>query len=339
MKEARRYQFLAALTFGAALSGGVSAATFDLGAIFGAGKDLVTAAKGMDEKEEILVGRDLAGQILGAAPLVNDPALQTYVNRVGRWIASQSERPSLPWHFGVIETSGINAFAAPGGYILITRGLYQILDNEAQLAGVLGHEIGHVIRRHHVELMQKGNLLSAAGKGAQAYANSRGGAGSVVGNLVVPNVAEVFAKGLDQGSEYDADQLGVVLAARAGYNPAGLVDVLQKLQARSASDPSVELLFATHPHPAQRLTKLGELMAPRIASLPAGEEPAITMISASARPSKVTARKPMPAGARALTAEPASAAAAEPAASGGGSKPPPFDPGQLLPGLRGIFGR
>src|SRR4051812_44982087 len=175
MKKARVSLAAAALMFSSSLSGTLFAASFDLGALLGAGKDLVAANKGMDEKEEVLVGRDLAGQILGAAPLVNDPELQAYVNRVGRWIASQGERPNLPWHFGVVETAGINAFAAPGGYVLVTRGLYEILDNESQLAGVLGHEIGHVIKRHHVELMQKGNLLSAAGKGAQAYAQSRGG--------------------------------------------------------------------------------------------------------------------------------------------------------------------
>jgi predicted Zn-dependent protease len=266
--------------------------------------------------------------------------LQTYVNRVGRWIASQSERPNLPWHFGVIETPGINAFATPGGYVLITRGLYEILDNESQLAGVLGHEIGHVIKRHHIEVMQKGNLLSAAGKGAQALAQSRGGvAGTVVGNFVVPNVADVVAKGLDQNLEFDADQLGIVLAARAGYSPSGLIEVLQKLQARSAADASLELLLATHPHPTTRLQRLGELIAPRVSSLPAGEEPAITRISSAARPARATAQRPMPAGARALNAEPAQAAAQEPAAPARSSNPLPIDPGQLLPGLRGIFGR
>ena len=323
------------------------AGTFDFGRLLDAGRDLVTATKGMDEKEEVLVGRDLAGQILGAAELVNDRALQVYVNRVGRWIAAQSERPNLPWHFGVVESPGINAFAAPGGYILITRGLYELLDNEAQLAGVLGHEIGHVLKRHHVDLMQKGNLLSAAGKGAQAYASSRGAAGTVIGNLVVPNVAEVFAKGLDRGAEYEADLLGVVLASRAGYSPSGLVEVLQKLQARSANDPSVQLLFATHPQPADRLQKIGEAVAPRVATLPEGAEPAITRISVGAPAAR--ASRPMPAGARALNSEPLNAEGPIPGAAtrGGGSGtgltpdaigPTPrgtIDPGGIFRGLMG----
>src|SRR5687768_8515852 len=114
----------------------------------------VTGGGDMPEKEEIALGRELAGRTLGAAPLVNDASLQRYVNRVGRAIAAQTDRPELPWRFGVIDSPSINAFAAPGGVILITRGLYEILDNEAQLAAVLGHEVAHVMQRHHVQVLQ-----------------------------------------------------------------------------------------------------------------------------------------------------------------------------------------
>ena len=150
--------WIAALGF-AAVSGLAAAASIDLGRVFGAGKDLATAASGLDENDEIAVGREVAGRTLGAAPLVADAALQSYVNRVGRWVASQTERPDLPWHFGVIDSPAINAFAAPGGTVLVTRGLYEILDSEAQLAGVLGHEIGHIVRRHHITVMQKSAVI------------------------------------------------------------------------------------------------------------------------------------------------------------------------------------
>src|SRR6185436_19059988 len=106
-----------------------------------AGFEFKTALSDVEEKEEIAIGREFAGRMLGAAPLVNDRALQAYVNRVGRWIALQSERPDLPWTFGVIEDASVNAFASPGGYVLVTRGLYQLLENEAQLGSVLAHEI------------------------------------------------------------------------------------------------------------------------------------------------------------------------------------------------------
>ncbi len=312
-------------------AGIAGAASFDLGRIFDIGKDAATAVTGIDEKEEISIGRELAGRTLGAARLVNDPALQSYVNRVGRWIAAQSERPDLPWHFGVIDTASINAFAAPGGYILITRGLYGVLDNESQLAGVLGHEIGHVVKRHHISVMQKSAAVSAGSKIVQ-----RDNRGAFV-NSLIGNGAEVLARGLDKSAEFEADGLGVVLAARAGYSPQGLVEVLNKLQGRGASDNTLKLLFATHPHPGERLDRLNALMAPRLASLPQGQEPAIRAISGSA-PASASTVNAVPAGLRALQ-EPDQAAGPAPTAEAsraGGGSGLPVDPVQLL---RGIFGR
>jgi predicted Zn-dependent protease len=307
----------------ATLGATAGAASFDIGRILGAGKDLATAAGGMDEKEEIAVGREVAGRVLGAAPLVADPALQAYVNRVGRWVASQTERPDLPWHFGVIDSAAINAFAAPGGYVLITRGLYEILDSEAQLAGVLGHEIGHIVQRHHVTVMQKSAAVSAGAQLAQARDRS-----VLVSNLIGTG-AEVFARGLDKSAEYEADQIGVVLAARAGYSPYGLVEVLHKLSARGSEDASLALLFKTHPHPGERLTQLGEALQPRAPTLPAGKEPAIRAVSADVAPAAAGRAAPVPEGARAL--QPSEAPARPAGKSGIG-----VDPAGVL---RGIFGR
>ena len=253
----------------AVVSGVAAAASIDLGRVFGAGKDLATAASGLDEKDEIAVGREVAGRTLGAAPLVADAALQSYVNRVGRWVASQTERPDLPWHFGVIDSPAINAFAAPGGYVLVTRGLYEILDSEAQLAGVLGHEIGHIVRRHHITVMQKSAVISAGAQLAQARDRSL-----LVSNLIGTG-AEVFARGLDKSAEFEADQIGIVLAARAGYSPYGLIEVLHKLSARGSEDSSLALLFKTHPAPGERLSQLGNALSPSMARLPAGKEPDI----------------------------------------------------------------
>jgi predicted Zn-dependent protease len=306
----------------ALMTGQAAAATIDLGRLFGAGKDLATAAVGMDEKEEIAVGREVAGRMLGAAPLVADPELQAYVNRVGRWIAAQTERPDLPWHFGVIDSPAINAFAAPGGYVLITRGLYEILDSEAQLAGVLGHEIGHVVQRHHITVLQKSAAISAGAQLAQARDRSQ-----LVGNLIGTG-AEIFARGLDKSAEFEADQIGVVLAARAGYSPYGLVEVLHKLSARGAGDASLALLFRTHPHPGERLTEIGQVLAPRVAELPAGQEPALRAVNPDAQPA-ASAPAASAEGARAVQNEPAPAAPA--GRSGFG-----IDPGGLL---RGILGR
>ena len=326
----RTHRWIAALAV-AAVSGYGVAASIDLGRIFDVGKDATTAMKGMDEKEEIEVGREVAGRTLGAAPLVPDPALQAYVNRVGRWVASQTERPDLPWHFGVLDTSTINAFAAPGGYVLITRGLYEILDNESQLAGVLGHEIGHVVRRHHVEVMQKSAGLSAAARAAQrenraAWANSLIGTG-----------AEIFARGLDKSAEFEADQIGVVLAARAGYSPYGLIEVLHKLAVRSSSDESLALLFKTHPAPGERLDKIGEALTPRLAQLPAGREPPLRQIAANVPPPPQ--RKPAAVeGARALQQQEEGGGTTFPSGGSPSRSKGGFgaDPGSVL---KGIFGR
>lgn len=210
--------------------------------------------------DEIKLGREIAGNILGAAPLVKDPELQKYVNKVGRWVASQGERSYLPWHFGVIESEDLNAFAAPGGYVLITKGLYRQLHNEAELAGVLGHEIGHVIKKHQLKLLQKQQLLSM---GAGLLSGKLGKENPTV-QKVIGSGAEISARSLDKNAEYEADRIGMVLAGRAGYEPFGLPEVLQTIGHAGKDDGRVALLFKTHPHPDDRLEKLGEAVGDRL---------------------------------------------------------------------------
>lgn len=304
---------------GAALT--VHAQTFDLNKLFDVGKDLV-AATGMSEERELEVGREVAGRLLGAAPLVNDPAVQQYVNRVGRWIAVQSERPDLPWRFGVIEASAINAFAAPGGTVLVTRGLYEMLDTESELAAVLAHEMGHILRRHHVRVMQKSAALSAGARLAQREDRS-----AVLNNLIGSG-AEVFARGLDKSAEFEADRIAVVLAARAGYSPYGLVSVLHKLDALGADDGALALMFKTHPPPGERLAALATVLEPRVATLPVGAEPPIRRVAATTGAPPVAAQG-------ASAAAPAPAPTQEGAAESPGDALPGIDPGKLL---RGLFG-
>jgi beta-barrel assembly-enhancing protease len=309
-----------ALLMGATFA--ASAQSIDLNRLFSIGRDAVTAVAGVSEQEEQAMGREIAGRMLGAAALVNDAELQSYVNRVGRWVAVQSERPDLPWRFGVVDTASINAFAAPGGYVMLTRGLYEILDNEAQLAGVLAHEIAHIVRRHHVTVMQKSAAMSAGAQLAQ-----RDNRSALVNNMIGTG-AEVFARGLDKSAEYEADAMGVVLAARAGYNPFGLVDVLHKLAARGSADGSLALLFKTHPLPGDRIDQLGVALTPVLARLPAGRELDIRRVAATAGPMR--SAKPLPVdGARGLAEQPSPV---QPPKGGGIG----VDPAQLL---RGIFGR
>ena len=219
------------------------------------------------KEEEIQLGREITGNLLGAAPLVNDVALQNYVNKVGRWVANQSERSDLPWHFGVIESEDINAFAAPGGYVIITKGLYRKLENEAQLAGVLAHEIAHVVRNHHLKILQKSQLLDL---GADLLGKQLGKDNEVI-KKVIGSGAEICARSLDKSAEFESDRMGVVLATRAGYEPYGLPEVLQTIGQTGKNESSVALLFKTHPHPDDRLVKLDDAIGNRLDNIKNGK--------------------------------------------------------------------
>lgn len=228
--------------------------------------DLAAIAKGVSklrdvkEPEEIEIGGGMAETLLGASPLLDDPELQKYVNDVGMWVAQQSERPGLPWHFGVNSSDHINAFAAPGGYIIVTKGMMQQLRNEAELAGVLAHEISHVTRKHHLKALKKSALADLLGEGLAAGADSRHS--ELVRQLAGPT-KELYARGLDKSDEYEADRVGVVLAARAGYDPYGLPAVLSTLATADPKDNFLSLLYKTHPLPQARL----DMLAPGLVTL------------------------------------------------------------------------
>lgn len=220
-------------------------------------------------EEENRIGRQISGNLLGAVPLVRDEALQNYVNLVGQWVAQQSGRRDITWRFGVLDTEAINAFAAPGGYIFVTKGLYRRLNSEAELAGVLGHEIAHVSQKHHLKVLKKTTLISALG---QAVSSKTRESDQVIQNLI-GNGAEIMARGLDKEAEYEADSVGIIYAARAGYEPWGLPSVLQDLAGLPAGDTRTSLLYKTHPHPADRLAQLGEAVGSRLDAVH-GKDPA-----------------------------------------------------------------
>ena len=213
-------------------------------------------------EDEIRIGQQIAGNLLGAVPLVHDDGLQRYVNVVGNWVVAQTGRTELPWRFGVLATEDINAFAAPGGYVFITLGLYRQLHSEAELAGVLGHEIAHVTQKHYLKVLKKSSLISAAGQAVSRKAKNND---QIVQN-VIGNGAEIMARGLDKEAEFEADRVGAVYAARAGYDPWGLPAVLQDLAALPR-DNRTSLLFKTHPQPEERLSRLGDAIGDRFDGL------------------------------------------------------------------------
>lgn len=234
---------------------------FDLNRAIDAVKSLGRATLEIDEKQELEIGRDLAARLLGAAPLVNDARLQRYVNNVGRWLASQSARPDLPWRFGVLDAPQVNAFAVPGGTIFVTRGLVARMRSEAELAGVLAHEIAHVVKKHHLKAIQKSAQAELAG---EALSLAMKDSNSEARGKLVRFGTEMYSRGLDKSDEMEADRLGVVIAARGGYDAYGLPAVLQTLQAMNPEDSALALMFKTHPAPAERLDALSAKMQPTL---------------------------------------------------------------------------
>ena len=255
MKRAAAVLLLAALAAPAQAQFNIN-----LNRLLDVGKNVRQAAGEIDEKEEVELGRDVAAQLLGAAPLVPNEALQKYVNHVGRWLASQTERPGLPWQFGVLDAPQVNAFATPGGHIFVTRGLVERMRNEAELAGVLAHEIAHVLKKHHLKAIQKNAQLELAGT---ALSLSRRTEDSAKREKLLAAGSELYLRGLDKSDELEADRLGVVIAARGGYDAYGLPAVLQSLQAMNPEDSGLALMFKTHPAPAERLEAL-EKMQPTL---------------------------------------------------------------------------
>ena len=216
----------------------------------------------IDEAKEIEIGRQLAAVLLGSKPMHGDAALQRYVNQLGRWIALQTSRPLLPWTFTVLDDPGFNAFAAPGGYVFITSGLVDRVD-EAELAGILAHEITHVTERHHLQALRTKARAGAVTQliGSQIRTSA---VGSLVSQQVLAMARNLYSSGLDQQDEFDADRQGVVFAARAGFDPYGLPGVLQQLRTQAPDNPLFALSLSTHPPAQQRLDALASAMGNRL---------------------------------------------------------------------------
>ena len=230
------------------------------------GTKLDTAAKVVPKSEdelaaeEMALGPEIAGRILGARPLWDDAGAQQRVNLVGRWVAAQTSRPELPWTFGVIDTPEVNAFAAPAGYILVTRGLYELLSSDSELAAVLGHEISHCVQRDHYNVIHKQDLATV-GKD-QAVKNVAVGNDSIAGSYArryaEKNGAAIMLTSLDREAEYRSDQAAEFYLARAGMNPLTLYAVLQKLTALGSESASLAQLYKTHPPLDARLDRIDQ---------------------------------------------------------------------------------
>lgn len=192
-------------------------------------KDLVL----MSEQQEIQQGVQANKEVLQTYGAVDDPRLQEYVTGIGKKLAAKSHRPDLDWHFTVVDSSDINAFALPGGYVYITRGIMAYLNSEAELAGVLGHEIGHVTARHAV---RQQTTATVAGLGAIVGAILVPGLDNQAGMTMLQQLGQSLVAGYGREHELEADRLGSEYLAKTGYDPQAMVEVIGVLKNQEVYD-------------------------------------------------------------------------------------------------------
>jgi predicted Zn-dependent protease len=198
--------------------------------------------------EESTIGAAIAVQVVArSGGIVEQGGLVRYVNLVGRGVALTSDRPDIPYHFAILNDDSINAFAAPAGYVFITRGLLRQIRNEAELAAVLGHEIGHVSKNHILEVIQRSKQIDGVAQAGLAYANQNP---QQFKNIIDTAVKKLFDEGLDQDKETEADSLGTIYAQRVGYDPTAYVALLTRLRTLKGDDRA---FFKTHPNFSTRI--------------------------------------------------------------------------------------
>jgi len=209
------------------------------------------------------MGRADAAQIDSQMPLLRDSVTSAFVTRLGRSMASRTSRADLDWQFTVVNSPEVNAFALPGGFVYVNRGAIEQADRLDELAGIMGHEIGHVVRRHSVEQLQK----AERGRAELVLLCTLTRACATIGGRAVVRIGvNALAAHYSQRDEAEADSEGVVNTLRAGIDPEGLPSFFQKLLDARASQPSVvEAFFSTHPTDQSRV----EATRKQIAQLPA----------------------------------------------------------------------
>mgnify|MGYP003433588558 FL=1 len=207
----------------------------------------------LSDRQEVTIGRQINQQLVGRElKIYNDRAATLYINRIGQRLAEESDRPNIPYTFQVIDDDNINAFATMGGFVYINKGLMAAADNEAQLASVMSHEIGHISARHAIKQMRQMAIAS--------------GVASVAGvdrsRAVQIGVELALRRPHSRQAEYEADRLGLQTMGRSGYAQSGMVDFMKKL----LNKPSPPSILSTHPATADRIAAISQEIDPDLAS-------------------------------------------------------------------------
>jgi predicted Zn-dependent protease len=197
---------------------------------------------------EVEIGKEVVKDVESQEQILNNTTVRNYVNTVGQKVARVCDRKDVKYTFKVLDSNEINAFACPGGFIYIYKGLLEIMDNEAQLAGVLGHEIGHVVARHSMKRLQAVygySILMEIALGDKMGKAAR---------QVVDASAGLILQGYGRDNEYEADNYGILYEKKAGYNPNGMIQLFEKFKKMEGKPPNAfEKLLASHPPASDRI--------------------------------------------------------------------------------------
>jgi len=283
----------------------------------------------MTDAEEQELGAAVSERIRTRYGVVQDAAVHRYLALVGTALAQGSTRPALPWTFVVLDTDGVNAFAAPGGYVHITRGALALVRNEAELAGVLGHEIIHITEKHTIRAIQKSKAVQ------MGAAETLSGSSSLMERAVTATYDNIVERGFGRAEENESDEAGVTLANKIGYAPNGLVGFLTTLQDRNKESKDKRGLFASHPEMQERLDRITKLIATKKLTATATVQPRFAK-NISYKPVPVTAIATVDPGAAGLAGGDAKAAEkktadAKPAENTEQPKKRGFGLGNILP--------
>ena len=216
------------------------------------------------DQEERQLGDQVSAKLREHFGVYQDEAVTKYVTLVGSVLAQESTRPKLDWKFIVLDTDGVNAYAAPGGFVHITKGLLGLMKNEAELAGVLGHEITHVTKKHTVSAIQREKGITMTTDEAKSAANPRV---EFLTKMTTKAYDNVFDHQFSREDEAESDDVGAALANKVGYSPRGMIDVLKKIDERNGANDERNGLFASHPETSDRIQTIEkEISAKKLAS-------------------------------------------------------------------------